>query len=75
MPTVMVFLNIVFIAGVVIGMLGLLAWGIVSDRPFATHLSLRAVERARRGRPDRRRVPRERSGYRGPNRRVIDVGA
>jgi hypothetical protein len=74
MPTVMVILNIVFIAGVVTGIVGLLAWSIVSDRPFATYLSARAVAGARRG-PDRRRVPRERSGYRGPNRRVIDFGA
>ncbi len=75
MPTIMVILNIVFIAGVVVGILGLLAWGIVTDRPFATFLSERAVARARRGRPERRRIPREASGYRGPNRRVIDVGA
>jgi hypothetical protein len=74
MPTIMVTLNIVFIAGIVVGMLGLLAWGIVSDRPFATYLSRRAVARADRI-PERRRTPRERSGYRGPNRRVIDVGA
>jgi hypothetical protein len=74
MPTIMVILNIVFIAGVVVGMLGLLAWGITSDRPFATHVSRLAVARANRI-PDRRRTPRERSGYRGPNRRVIDVGA
>jgi hypothetical protein len=74
MPTVMVFLNIAFIAGVVVGILGLLAWGIVSDRPFATYLSMRAVARAQRY-PERRRMARETSGYRGPNRRVIDVGA
>ena len=73
MPTVMVIVNIVFIAGVVVGMLGLLSWGIASDRPFATYLSRRAVARANRT-PDRRTTPRERSGYRGPNRRVIDVG-
>jgi hypothetical protein len=72
MPTVMVVLNIAFITGVVVGILGLLAWGIVTDRPFATHLCERAVARAQRV-PDRRRVPREASGYRGPNRRVIDV--
>ncbi|MBV9803694.1 MAG: hypothetical protein JO130_10905 [Solirubrobacterales bacterium] len=74
MPTIMVILNIVFIAGVVGGILGVLTWGIVSDRPFATYLSQRAVARARRGRPERRRIPREASAYRGPNRRVIDVG-
>lgn len=70
----MIVLNVVFIAGVVIGILGLLSWGIVSDRPFATYLSKRAVARANRV-PERRQTPRERSGYRGPNRRVIDVGA
>lgn len=74
MPTIMVMLNIVFIAGVVVGILGLLSWGIISDRPFATHVSRLAVARSNRI-PERRRTPRERSGYRGPNRRVIDVGA
>ncbi len=74
MSTLMIILNVVFIAGVVVGMLGLLSWGIITDRPFATYLSQRAVDRAGRI-PDRRRTPRERSGYRGPNRRVIDVGA
>ena len=74
MSTIMVILNIVFIAGVVIGMLGLLSWGIITDRPFATDLSARAVARARRG-PDRRRASREVPGYRGRNRRVIDLEA
>ncbi len=74
MPTVMILLNIVFITGAVVGMLGLLSWGIISDRPFATFLSERAVARAERI-PGRRHTPRERSGYRGPNRRVIDLGA
>ncbi len=74
MPTIMIVLNIVFIAGVVVGILGLMAWGIVTDRPFATYLSQRAVARANRI-PERRRTPRERSSYRGPNRRVIDAEA
>jgi hypothetical protein len=74
MPTVMIVLNIAFMAGVVVGILGLLAWGIITDRPFATYLSERAVARARRT-PERRRTPREQSGYRGPNRRVLDIGA
>jgi hypothetical protein len=74
MPTVMILLNIVFITGVVAGIVGLLSWGIISDRPFATYLSARAVARAQRI-PERRRTPRERSGYPGPNRRVIDLGA
>jgi hypothetical protein len=74
MPTIMVILNIVLIACVVVGILRLMAWGIISDRPFATYLSQRAVARANRI-PERRQTARERSGYRGPNRRVIDVGA
>jgi hypothetical protein len=76
MPTIMIILNIVFITGVVVGIVGLLAWGIVSDRPFAAYLTNRATARAERVQgPDRRRVPREVSGYRGPGRRAIDVGA
>ena len=74
MPAIMIILNIAFITGVVVGIVGLLAWGIASDRPFATYLSKRAAARAQRF-PERRRVPRDASGYRGPNRRVIDVGA
>jgi hypothetical protein len=76
MPTIMIILNIVFITGVAAGIVGLLTWGIVSDRPFAAYLTNRATARARRVQgPDRRRVPREVSGYRGPGRRAIDVGA
>jgi hypothetical protein len=72
----MITLNIVFITGVVVGIVGLLAWGIVSDRPFAAYLTNRATARAQRFHgQDRRRVPREASGYRGPGRRAIDVGA
>ena len=68
MPTAMVVLNVVLITGVVVGILGLLAWGIVSDRPFATYLTNRAVARAqgiadRRRVADRRQVPRDVSGY------------
>jgi hypothetical protein len=76
MPAIMITLNIVFITGVVVGIVGLLAWGIVSDRPFAAYLTNRAIARAQRPQAqDRRRVPREVSGYRGPSRRAIDVGA
>ncbi|HTX09402.1 MAG TPA: hypothetical protein VME22_12360 [Solirubrobacteraceae bacterium] len=76
MPAIMIILNIVFITGVVVGIVGLLAWGIVSDRPFATYLTNRAAARAQRLQgQDRRRVPREVSGYRGPGRRAVDVGA
>jgi len=72
MPAIMIILNIVFITGIVVAIVGLCAWGIVTDRPFATHVSRLAVLRARRF-GERRRVPAERSGYRGPNRRVLDV--
>ncbi len=75
MPAIMIILNVVFITGVVAGIVGLCAWGIVSDRPFATYLAkraeLRAQERAQRT-PERRRVPREVSGSRGPRRPAID---
>jgi hypothetical protein len=75
MPAIMIILNIVFITGVVVGIVGLLAWGIVSDRPFATYLANRAMARAQRAPAhERRRVPREVSGYRGPGRRAVDVG-
>ena len=78
MPTIMIILNMVFCASIVLAIVGLCAWGIITDRPCAAFLSNRAVARAegltdRRRAADRRRVPRERSGYRGPNRRVIDV--
>jgi hypothetical protein len=88
MPAIMIILNIVFITGILVAIVGLCAWGIVSDRPLATHLTNRAVARAQRaqqhgfvewaqqhGFRERRRVPREVSGYRGPGRRAIDVGA
>lgn len=76
MPAIMIILNIVFITGIVVAIVGLCAWGIVSDRPFATYLTKRAAARARRPYAyDRRRVAREASGYRGPGRRAIDVGA
>jgi hypothetical protein len=72
MPAIMIILNAVFITGIVVAIVGLCAWGIVTDRPFATHVSKLAVLRARRF-GERRRTPPERSAYRGPNRRVIDV--
>jgi len=76
MPAIMIILNIVFITGVVVGIVGLLAWGIASDRPFATYLTNRAAARTRRTYAyDRRRASREATGYRGPGRRTIDVGA
>lgn len=80
MPTIEIILNLAFSAGIVLAIVGVCAWGVVTDRPFATYLTNRATLRAqriadRRRAPDRRRVPREVSGYRGPLRRAIDVGA
>ena len=80
MPTIMIILNMVFCAGIVLAIVGLCAWGIVTDRPFAAYLTHRAVARAegisdRRHAADRRRAPREVSGYRGPLRRALDAGA
>ena len=76
MPAIMIILNIVFITGIVVAIVGLCAWGIITDRPFAAFLTERADARAQR-RPahERRRLSREQSGYRGPLRRAIDVGA
>ena len=80
MPTIMIILNMVFCAGIVLAIVGLCAWGIITDRPFAAYLTNRAIARAeripdRRRSADRRRAPREPSGYRGPLRRAIDLGA
>ena len=60
MPAIMIILNIVFITGIVVAIVGLCAWGIVSDRPFAAYLTERANARAQR-RPayERRRLSRE----------------
>jgi hypothetical protein len=76
MPAIMIILNIVFITGIVVAIVGLCAWGIISDRPFAAYLTERANARAQR-RPanERRRLSREQSGYRGPLRRALDAGA
>ena len=68
MPTVMIILNVVFITCIVAAIVGLCAWGIVSDRPFATYLTNRA--RARHGR-ENRRAPRE--AYR--RHPAVDAGA
>ncbi|HUA45873.1 MAG TPA: hypothetical protein VMA77_11630 [Solirubrobacteraceae bacterium] len=76
MPAIMIILNIVFITGILVAIVGLCAWGVISDRPFAAYLTARAAARAQR-RPalERRRVSREQSGYRGPLRRALDAGA
>ena len=76
MPTVMIIMNFVFITGIVAAIVGLCVWGIISDRPFAAYLTERAVARShRRPAHERRRLSREQSGYRGPLRRAVDVGA
>lgn len=80
MPTIDIILNFAFSVGIVLAIVGVCAWGIITDRPFAAYLTSRALARAerlsdRRRGMERRRVSREASGYRGPNRRVIDVGA
>jgi hypothetical protein len=54
MPTIMLILNVVFIAGAVLGIVGLLAWGIVTDRPFATARAERGMAGAARVRARRR---------------------
>jgi hypothetical protein len=71
MPTIMIILNIALITGVVVGIVGLCAWGIVTDRPFATFVTNWSAAQARRGRMNRR-APHE--AYRRHGR-AIDVGA
>lgn len=71
MPAVMIILNIVLITGIVVGIVGLCAWGIVTDRPFATFVTDWSAAQARRGRVNRR-APRE--AYRRHGR-AIDLGA
>jgi hypothetical protein len=76
MPAVMIILNIAFSAGIVVAIVGLCAWGVITDRPFAAYLTNRAIARAeRRPARERRRLSREQAGYRGPLRRAIDIGA
>jgi hypothetical protein len=71
MPTIMLVLNVVLIAGVVVGIVGLCAWGIVTDRSSATFVTNSNAAPARRGRTNRRA---RREAYRRPGR-AIDVGA
>ncbi len=78
MPAIMIILNAVLMTGVVVGIVGLCAWGIITDRPFAAYLTrraeARAQERARRA-AERGRVPRQPSAARGLRRPAIDDGA
>lgn len=69
MPTIMLILNVVLITCVVVAIVGLCAWGIVTDGPFATYLTNRA--QARRGR-ENRRAPREAYRRHGA---AVDTGA
>lgn len=79
MSTIMIILNLSLCAGIVLAIVGLCAWGIITDRPFAAYLTSRNIARAEgradRRRADRRRASREVSGYRGPLRRALDAGA
>jgi hypothetical protein len=70
MPTTMLVLNVVLITGVVVGIVGLCAWGIITDRAFATFVTNRNAEQARRRAS--RRAPREAHRRHG---RAIDLGA
>lgn len=55
MPDAMIILNTILIDTVVIAIVGLCAWGIVTDKPFVTYRVNRAIARRRRayarGRP------------------------
>jgi hypothetical protein len=80
MPAITIILNIVFCASIVLAIVGLCAWGVVTDRPFAARLTSRAHARAeqppdRHRTAERRRSPRAGAGYRGPLRRALDLGA
>ena len=82
MSTIMIILNLSLCAGIVLAIVGLCAWGIITDRPFAAYLTSRNIARAegradrrRADRADRRRASRDVSGYRGPLRRALDAGA
>jgi hypothetical protein len=82
MATIMVILNIFFVALVVFTVVGICVWGIVSDPPFVTfraNLAAKRAQRLARARRvpayERRRFSPEQVGYRGQGRRAIDVGA
>jgi hypothetical protein len=80
MPAITIILNVVLCASIVLAIVGLCAWGVVTDRPFAARLTSRAHARSqqlpdRRRTAGRRRSPRAGSGHRGPLRRALDLGA
>ena len=67
-----VFLNVFFIAFVLVTVLGLLAWGIVSDRTITASI---ADQRARLRTALHRRAPRQAAPARRQPRRALDLGA
>jgi hypothetical protein len=67
-----VFLNVFFIAFVLVAVLGLLAWGIASDRTITASIS---DQRARLRTALHRRAPREAAPARHRPRRALDLGA
>jgi hypothetical protein len=66
-----VFLNVFFIAFVLVTVLGLLAWGITSDRTIIASI---ADQRARLRAAMHRRAPRQTAPERR-SRRALDLGA
>ena len=67
-----VFLNVFFVAFVLVTVLGLLAWGIVSDRTITASI---ADQRARLRAAFRGRAPRPAAPARRRPRRALDLGA
>ena len=67
-----VFLNVFFIAFVLVTVLGLLAWGIISDRTITDSI---ADQRARLRAAMHRRTPRQTAPARHQSRRALDLGA
>jgi len=67
-----VFLNVFFVAFVLVTVLGLLAWGIISDRTITASI---ADQRARLRTAMHRRAPRPGPPARRRPRRPLDLGA
>ena len=72
MTALIVFLNVFFIAFVLVTVLGLLAWGIGSDRKVTTSM---ADQRARLRTALPGRAPRQAAPARRQPRRAVDLGA
>ncbi len=76
MPAIMIIMNIVFITGIVVAIVGLCAWGIISDGPFAAYLTERAKAERSAGRHMGAVASRASSPViAGRLRRAVDVGA